>query len=352
MNQSRIGGHQAEPQPPNSATSTPSQASAPSPYLRSSPGAASSSDNGLNSRRSAFPPYRDNTVLHTVSVPCSPAFPVKDDQIGPKHFSRLKLLGRGGIGQVFLVRLKNTDKLYAMKVLSRDEMIQKNKVKRAHAVPPRVVQHQLSFSDKIRKSLLKRSSTSLNNFEIVSSEPVLPYQTNSFVGTEEYIAPEVVNGVSQSSAVDWWTLGILIYEMLTGTTPFKGSYTDETFKNIVNENVKFPDDITISNDCKQLVKKLLRRDADKRLGAQEGATEIKKSRWFREFNFALIRNETPPIIPKIRDPLDLSQYRRMPEDDPPSSAAPSQSPGHMDDDADNPFRHFNLTKSDSLQRQY
>lgn len=118
---------------------------------------------------------------------------------------------------------------------------------------------------------------------------MLPYQTNSFVGTEEYIAPEVVNGVGQSSAVDWWTLGILIYEMLTGTTPFKGTYTDETFKKIVNENVKWPDDINISNDCKQLVKKLLRRDATKRLGSQQGATEIMRSRWFKDFNFQLVR---------------------------------------------------------------
>lgn len=109
------------------------------------------------------------------------------------------------------------------------------------------------------------------------------------MGTEEYIAPEVVNGEGQSSAVDWWTLGILIYEMLTGTTPFKGSYTDETFNNIVHEQLKWPDDIYVSGECKQLVKKLLRREADKRLGAENGASDIKRSKWFKDFNFALIR---------------------------------------------------------------
>lgn len=136
---------------------------------------------------------------------------------------------------------------------------------------------------------IERNNSSLNNLEIVNSEPVLPYQTNSFVGTEEYIAPEVVNGVGQSSAVDWWTLGILIYEMLTGTTPFKGNYTDETFSNIVNEQLKWPEDITATAECKNLVKKLLRREAEKRLGAENGASDIKRSKWFKDFNFALIR---------------------------------------------------------------
>jgi len=69
-------------------------------------------------------------VLARASVPYSEQFPVKDHQIGPQHFTRLKLLGRGGIGQVYLVRLKDTDKLYAMKVLTKEEMIQRNKVKR------------------------------------------------------------------------------------------------------------------------------------------------------------------------------------------------------------------------------
>lgn len=136
---------------------------------------------------------------------------------------------------------------------------------------------------------VERTPSTLNSMTIVNSEPVLPYRTNSFVGTEEYIAPEVVNGVSQSSAVDWWTLGILIYEMLTGTTPFKGNVADETFHKIVNNQVKWPDDIQVSQDCKNLVKKLLRREPEKRLGSENGASDIKASRWFKDFNFALIR---------------------------------------------------------------
>lgn len=463
MNQVRIGGHQADMSEIAAASASNPSISRPAStsILNSTiPGSASSSmDHGLLARgQSNFPPYSNNVVLARASVPYSEAFPVRDSQIGPHHFTRLKLLGRGGIGQVFLVRLKGTQKLYAMKVLTKEEMILRNKVKRvmtereilatanhpfivtmyasfqtpdrlcfvmeycaggeffrvlqrqpkkrlkedavrfyaaevilaleylhhmgfiyrdlkpenilmrenghialtdfdlskqAHAVSPRVVQQQLSFSDKIRKSLsMRRNNSSLNNLEIVNSEPVLPYQTNSFVGTEEYIAPEVVNGVGQSSAVDWWTLGILIYEMLTGTTPFKGKFTDETFSNIVHEHLKWPDDINVSADCKNLVKKLLRREADKRLGAENGASDIKRSKWFKDFNFALIRNETPPIIPKIRDPKDLSQYRRMPEEDD-RSARPADSRGYTEDsNPENPFVNFNMRRNESVQRQY
>lgn len=67
------------------------------------------------------------------------------------------------------------------------------------------------------------------------------FRTNSFVGTEEYIAPEVIKGCGHTSAVDWWTLGILIYEMLYGTTPFKGKNRNATFANILRDDVPFPE---------------------------------------------------------------------------------------------------------------
>eukprot|EP00171_Calliarthron_tuberculosum_P018605 IDg18605t1 len=142
---------------------------------------------------------------------------------------------------------------------------------------------------RISISTVEPTSSGLTNLRIVSSEPILAYKTNSLVGTEEYIAPEMVNGNNQSSAVDWWTLGILIYEMLTGTTPFKGNGTNDTFDKIVKSDVKWPEDIQVSQDCKSLVKKLLRRDPGKRLGSENGASDIKSSRWFKDFNFALIR---------------------------------------------------------------
>ena len=61
------------------------------------------------------------------------------------------------------------------------------------------------------------------------------------MGTEEYIAPEVIKGNGHTSAVDWWTLGILVYEMLFGTTPFKGKNRNATFANILRDDVPFPE---------------------------------------------------------------------------------------------------------------
>jgi protein-serine/threonine kinase len=72
---------------------------------------------------------------------------------------------------------------------------------------------------------------------------IADFRTNSFVGTEEYIAPEVIKGSGHTSAVDWWTLGILIYEMLYGTTPFKGKNRNATFANILREDIPFPDHV-------------------------------------------------------------------------------------------------------------
>lgn len=87
-----------------------------------------------------------------------------------------------------------------------------------------------------------RSGNSASAFPTIDTKScIADFRTNSFVGTEEYIAPEVIKGCGHTSAVDWWTLGILIYEMLYGTTPFKGKTRNTTFSNILREDVQFPE---------------------------------------------------------------------------------------------------------------
>ncbi len=83
------------------------------------------------------------------------------------------------------------------------------------------------------------TATSLPTIDTKSC--IANFRTNSFVGTEEYIAPEVIKGCGHTSAVDWWTLGILVYEMLFGTTPFKGKNRNTTFANILRDDVPFPE---------------------------------------------------------------------------------------------------------------
>lgn len=87
-----------------------------------------------------------------------------------------------------------------------------------------------------------RSGNSMSSLPTIDTKScIADFRTNSFVGTEEYIAPEVIKGCGHTSAVDWWTLGILIYEMLYGTTPFKGKNRNITFGNILREEVSFPE---------------------------------------------------------------------------------------------------------------
>ncbi|XP_074267833.1 phototropin-1 [Silene latifolia] len=120
--------------------------------------------------------------------------------------------------------------------------------------------------------------------------------SNSFVGTEEYIAPEIIAGAGHTSAVDWWALGILIYEMLYGYTPFRGKTRQKTFTNVLQKNLKFPASKQVSLHVKQLLYQLLQKDPKSRLGTCEGANEIKKHPFFRGINWALIRCMDPPEL--------------------------------------------------------
>nr|AML76586.1 putative LOV domain-containing protein [Atriplex rosea] len=129
--------------------------------------------------------------------------------------------------------------------------------------------------------------------------------SNSFVGTEEYIAPEIIGGAGHTSAVDWWALGILIYEMLYGYTPFRGKTRQRTFTNVLQKNPKFPSSKQqVSLHGKQLIYQLLQKDPKSRLGAYEGANEIKRHPFFRGVNWALVRCMKPPEleVPFSTDP--------------------------------------------------
>lgn len=120
--------------------------------------------------------------------------------------------------------------------------------------------------------------------------------SNSFVGTEEYIAPEIITGAGHTSAVDWWALGILLYEMLYGYTPFRGKTRQKTFANILYKDLKFPGSISVSLSARQLMYQLLHRDPTNRLGSCEGANEVKQHPFFRGINWALVRCMSPPEL--------------------------------------------------------
>ncbi|XP_004494155.1 serine/threonine-protein kinase D6PKL1 [Cicer arietinum] len=126
-------------------------------------------------------------------------------------------------------------------------------------------------------------------------------RSNSFVGTHEYLAPEIIKEEGHGAAVDWWTFGVFLYELLYGRTPFKGSNNEETLANVVLQSLRFPDDPFVSFEARDLIRGLLVKEPENRLGSQKGAAEIKQHPFFEGLNWALIRCAIPPELPEFCD---------------------------------------------------
>lgn len=119
---------------------------------------------------------------------------------------------------------------------------------------------------------------------------------NSFVGTEEYVAPEIIWGVGHGLAVDWWALGVLLFELFYGKTPFKGENRRLTFYSILCREVTFPGIPTALTD---LIQKLLTKEAENRLGSKGGAEQVKNHRFFDGVNWEELEYVTrPPVVPE------------------------------------------------------
>ncbi|XP_020571402.1 serine/threonine-protein kinase D6PK-like [Phalaenopsis equestris] len=134
--------------------------------------------------------------------------------------------------------------------------------------------------------------------------------SNSFVGTHEYLAPEIIQGHGHGSSVDWWTFGIFLYELLFSRTPFKGSNNKQTLNNIVIQSLKFPDSPSVSFHAKDLIRALLVKEPESRLGSVKGATEIKQHSFFEGINWALIRCSEPPETSSMKETEDPLVSRR------------------------------------------
>ncbi|XP_050371549.1 serine/threonine-protein kinase UCN [Argentina anserina] len=125
-------------------------------------------------------------------------------------------------------------------------------------------------------------------------------RANSFVGTVEYVSPEILRGEGHDFAVDWWALGILAYECLYGMTPFKGKSRKETFRNVVTRTPEFVGRRTALTD---LIERLLHKDPTRRLGYVRGACEIKEHEFFRGVRWDLLTevSRAPFIPPREED---------------------------------------------------
>ncbi|KAF6166043.1 hypothetical protein GIB67_012940 [Kingdonia uniflora] len=142
----------------------------------------------------------------------------------------------------------------------------------------------------------KRLSSGYRRQPKFVAEPI-DVRSMSYVGTHEYLAPEVATGEGHGSAVDWWTLGIFMFELLYGVTPFKGMNNDLTVGNIVARALEFPKEPSVSTQLKDIIAQLLVKNPTRRMGSTLGATAIKHHPFFRSVNWALLRCATPPYVP-------------------------------------------------------
>ncbi|XP_023289142.1 serine/threonine-protein kinase N isoform X5 [Orussus abietinus] len=134
-------------------------------------------------------------------------------------------------------------------------------------------------------------------------------RTGTFCGTPEFLAPEVLTETSYTRAVDWWGLGVLIFEMLVGESPFPGDDEEEVFDSIVNDEVRYPRFLTL--EAIAIMRRLLRKNPDRRLGSSErDAEDVKKQAFFRHIAWddLLLRRVKPPFVPVIDSVEDVSNF--------------------------------------------
>ncbi|KAI9216696.1 kinase-like domain-containing protein [Blastocladiella britannica] len=292
--------------------------------------------------------------------------------LSANDFDLLKVLGRGSFGKVLQVRKKDTGRIYAMKILSKKDIVARKEV--AHTLSERNVlvqanspfivglkfsfqtpdrlylvldymnggelffrlQKEQVFSEERAKfytAELTLAIEHLHRYGIVyrdlkpenvlldstghialtdfglCKENLFDSTTNTFCGTPEYLAPEVLTG-TYGRAVDWWSLGTLFFEMTAGIPPFFSENVNAMYHKIMYEELVFPPGV-FSPLAQSLLMGLLNRDAQARLGSSHAdGEEVKRHPYFADVDWEALRRKkvVPPFKPVVESETDVSNF--------------------------------------------
>ncbi|XP_071999693.1 rho-associated protein kinase 2 isoform X3 [Engystomops pustulosus] len=305
-------------------------------------------------------------------------------QMKAEDYDVVKVIGRGAFGEVQLVRHKNTQKVYAMKLLSKFEMIKRSDSAffweerdiMAFANSPWVVQLNCAFQDEKYLYMVMEYMPGgdlvnlMSNYDVpekwakfYTAEVVLALDAihsmglihrdvkpdnmlldkyghlkladfgtcmkmdetgmvrcDTAVGTPDYISPEVLKSQGGDGyygrECDWWSVGVFLFEMLVGDTPFYADSLVGTYSKIMDHknSLNFPEDVEISNHAKNLICAFL-TDREVRLG-RNGIEEIKQHSFFRndQWTWDNIRETAAPVVPELSSDIDSSNFDDIEDD--------------------------------------
>eukprot|EP00455_Lapot_gusevi_P042692 TRINITY_DN509_c0_g1_i2.p1 TRINITY_DN509_c0_g1~~TRINITY_DN509_c0_g1_i2.p1 ORF type:complete len:541 (+),score=170.49 TRINITY_DN509_c0_g1_i2:57-1679(+) len=294
------------------------------------------------------------------------------ERVTKDDFEFMKVIGRGSFGKVMQVRKKDTGKIYAMKILKKETIIARNQVDhtRAERLILQSLQHPFlmglrfafqtadklyfvldylqggelffhlrqkrRFTEEEAKFIVAEIASALGHlhsldiiYRDLKPENILldekghvcltdfglskdvqeNQKAHTFCGTPEYLAPEVVMNVGHTKEVDWWSLGILLYELTVGIPPFYSQNVNEMYQKIQFGVLRLPP--FLSDNCKALIIALLHRDPNKRLGSgTRDLDAIKTHPFFSDLDWdRLYRKEIdPPYTPVVQSEADTSNF--------------------------------------------
>ena len=287
-----------------------------------------------------------------------------------EDFTLLKMIGKGSYGKVLLVKKNDTEEVFAMKMLKKDYIARRNQIEHTRTERsilekvnhPYIVKLRYAFQNPKKlyfvleycpggelffhlsragkfeepralfyaacvvlalehlhrinvvyrdlkpENILIDSQgyAKITDFGLSKENIMDNASARTFCGTPEYLAPEVLARQGHGKAVDWWSLGALIFEMLTGLPPFYNAKDRERmFQDIMQSEVRFP--AYISPNARSLLEQLFVKDPAARLGGSaRDADEIKEHPWFSGINWSRMMNreEVPPFIPSLDSIFD------------------------------------------------